>query len=192
MSDTISIFHPIYDLLGLYTKLLREKPLLTKAVTSGVISMLGNSLSQLIKARSSKSNNFELDTRALRAFGILGFGVIAPLTHYFFQLLEQVAPPNSEYVRLKRIILERMILAPLATLGSVVTLDLCQGNFDWEDTCAKLQPVFIGNWKFWTIPQFFNVNFVPLQYRVLFANVFALFWNIYLSFAMAKKKALSD
>ncbi|TRY61548.1 hypothetical protein TCAL_03191 [Tigriopus californicus] len=183
----ISILHPIYDLVRVYTTLLRERPLLTKAVTSGLISALGNGISQLIKARSEQFKEFRFNAKSLRAFGILGFVGIAPIVHYFFQFLSQVVPPNAENGMVKRVLLERMILAPLNTLVSVVILDICQDQFHWDKTSAKFAPVFLGNLKFWTIPQFINVNFVPIEYRVLFGNVFGVIWNVYLSFAMSKK-----
>ncbi|TNN21620.1 Peroxisomal membrane protein 2 [Liparis tanakae] len=37
------------------------------------------------------------------------------------------------------------------------------------------------NWKVWTPFQFININFVPVQFRVLFANMVALFWYAYLA-----------
>ncbi|XP_061624336.1 uracil DNA glycosylase a isoform X6 [Phyllopteryx taeniolatus] len=37
------------------------------------------------------------------------------------------------------------------------------------------------NWKVWTPFQFVNVNFVPVEFRVLFANMIALFWYAYLA-----------
>ena len=44
-----------------------------------------------------------------------------------------------------------------------------------------LIPLLIANWKVWTVPQFVNVNFVPQKFRVLFANMVSLVWNVYLS-----------
>ena len=38
-----------------------------------------------------------------------------------------------------------------------------------------------ANWKIWTVPQMININLVPVQYRVLFANLVALVWNFYLT-----------
>jgi hypothetical protein len=37
------------------------------------------------------------------------------------------------------------------------------------------------NWKVWTVAQAINFKLVPLEYRVLFGNCVALWWNIYLS-----------
>ncbi|KAK7172796.1 hypothetical protein R3I93_002808 [Phoxinus phoxinus] len=37
------------------------------------------------------------------------------------------------------------------------------------------------NWKVWTPFQFININYIPVQFRVLFANLVALFWYAYLA-----------
>ena len=54
-----------------------------------------------------------------------------------------------------------------------------------EDAYEKSKKNFVsalfGNWKIWTIPQLFNLSIVPVEYRVLFANMVAFFWNIYLT-----------
>ena len=56
-----------------------------------------------------------------------------------------------------------------------------QGNTDFRATSKKFLPVLKANWRFWTLPQFINVNFVPAEFRVLFANSVALLWNVYLA-----------
>uniref|UniRef100_A0A8C5L027 Peroxisomal membrane protein 2 n=1 Tax=Jaculus jaculus TaxID=51337 RepID=A0A8C5L027_JACJA len=42
-------------------------------------------------------------------------------------------------------------------------------------------PALQMNWQMWTPLQFININYVPLQFRVLFANLVALFWYAYLA-----------
>lgn len=42
-------------------------------------------------------------------------------------------------------------------------------------------PALQMNWRVWTPVQFINVNYVPIQFRVLFANLVALFWYAYLA-----------
>ena len=54
-----------------------------------------------------------------------------------------------------------------------------------------LIPLLIANWKVWTVPQFVNVNFVPQKFRVLFANMVSLVWNVYLS-TIEKKSIKSN
>ena len=46
---------------------------------------------------------------------------------------------------------------------------------------ADLWPTLVANWKLWPAANFLNFKFVPLDYRVLFTNIVAIIWNIYLS-----------
>ena len=39
----------------------------------------------------------------------------------------------------------------------------------------------LSNIHFRTIPQMIDINLVPAEYRVLFANMVALVWNFYLA-----------
>jgi protein Mpv17 len=40
----------------------------------------------------------------------------------------------------------------------------------------------IANWSLWIPAQVINFRFVPGKFQVLFSNVVALAWNVYLSF----------
>jgi len=51
---------------------------------------------------------------------------------------------------------------------------------------ADLWPTMLANWKIWPAANALSFAVVPLQYRVLFSNMVALVWNIYLSGAIRK------
>ena len=51
----------------------------------------------------------------------------------------------------------------------------------YEKSKKNFNSAVLGNWKIWTIPQLINLSIVPVEYRVLFANMVAFFWNIYLT-----------
>jgi len=40
-----------------------------------------------------------------------------------------------------------------------------------------------ANYKIWPLANLINFSVVPLKFRVLFANVISVFWNMYLSAA---------
>ena len=50
----------------------------------------------------------------------------------------------------------------------------------------KLWEALLTNWKIWPIATMINLTYVPMQYRVLFANFIGLFWNMYLSYVSYK------
>ncbi|KAI4820482.1 hypothetical protein KUCAC02_028459 [Chaenocephalus aceratus] len=55
----------------------------------------------------------------------------------------------------------------------------------WRDFESKMRGSYWTalkmNWKVWTPFQFVNIHFVPVEFRVLFANMVALFWYAYLA-----------
>ena len=51
---------------------------------------------------------------------------------------------------------------------------------------TELRPTILANWKLWPLANAANFALVPLQYRVLFTNLVAVIWNVYLSSAMLK------
>lgn len=51
-----------------------------------------------------------------------------------------------------------------------------------EQAKSKMGETMLTNWKIWPAATLVNLMFVPIQYRVLFANFIGLFWNMYLSY----------
>jgi hypothetical protein len=45
----------------------------------------------------------------------------------------------------------------------------------------NLWATLVANWYCWPFINFVNFHWIPVQYRVLFANVAAVFWNMFLS-----------
>ncbi|XP_055017415.1 peroxisomal membrane protein 2 isoform X2 [Boleophthalmus pectinirostris] len=107
-----------------------------------------------------------------------------PLSHYFYQLMEVWMPTTDRYCLVKRLLLDRLFFAPafLLLFYFVITVLEARG---WSDFERKMKSSYWTalkmNWKVWTPFQFVNVNFVPVQFRVLFANVIAFFWYAYLA-----------
>ncbi|KAK0138114.1 Peroxisomal membrane protein 2 [Merluccius polli] len=176
-----------FRLLQQYLFLLKKYPILTKSVTSGILSSLGNLLSQILEANKNAKNGKpvqDVDRAAAGRYAIFGLLLTGPLSHYFYQLMEVWMPTTDPYCIVKRLVLDRLVFAPgflfifylvMNTLESKGLADLqkkLEGTY-W--TALKM------NWKVWTPFQFININFVPVQFRVLFANMVALFWYAYLA-----------
>ncbi|XP_069788940.1 peroxisomal membrane protein 2 [Narcine bancroftii] len=172
-------------LLQQYLFLLKKYPILTKSVTSGILSGLGNVLSQVMEQRNkglsiSKNLNFGGPVR----FGIFGFIFTGPLSHYFYLYLDKLVPSNVPYSQVKRLLLDRLIFAPAFLALFFVVISLLEGK-NLKSLKDKMQTGYWValkmNWKVWTIFQYININYVPVQFRVLFANLVALFWYAYLA-----------
>ncbi|XP_076585890.1 peroxisomal membrane protein 2 [Chaetodon auriga] len=174
-------------LLQQYLLLLKKYPILTKSVTSGILSALGNLLSQTLEARKKARNGAPVD--AIHAAGaaryaIYGLFITGPVSHYFYQLMEVWIPSTDPYCIVKRLILDRLFFAPGFLLLFFFVMNVLEAKC-WADFEKKMRASYWTalkmNWKVWTPFQFININFVPVQFRVLFANMVALFWYAYLA-----------
>ncbi|MBN3316671.1 PXMP2 protein, partial [Atractosteus spatula] len=174
-------------LLQQYLNLLKKYPILTKSVTSGILSALGNLLSQALERRgrdkAGKSGK-ELDLLGPARFAVYGLCVTGPVSHYFYQLLELLLPTSIPYCMLKRLLLDRLVFSPAFLLLFFLVMNMLEGK-NWSAFQEKLRTGYWSalkmNWKVWTPFQFVNINYVPVQFRVLFANLVALFWYAYLA-----------
>ncbi|XP_044144377.1 peroxisomal membrane protein 2 [Bufo gargarizans] len=170
-------------LLRTYLQLLHSRPILTKAVTSAILSALGNLLSQRIERRhQSKSKNVDL-VAPLR-FAAYGLFFTGPLSHYFYMFLEHWIPSSVPLAGLRRLLLDRIIIAPGFLLLFFIVMNFLEGK-NLKSLNRTLNDSYWSalkmNWKVWTPFQFINVNYVPVQFRVLFANLVAFFWYTYLA-----------
>ncbi|XP_003461173.1 peroxisomal membrane protein 2 [Cavia porcellus] len=169
--------------LAWYLLLLRLYPVHTKAATSGILSAVGNFLAQMIKKRKTEDSQ-SLDVSGPLRYAVYGFFVTGPLSHYLYLFLERWVPPEVPLATVKRLLLDRLFFAPAYLLLFFLAMSLLEG----KDAAAfatwvrsSFWPALKMNWRVWTPLQFVNINYVPLQFRVLFANLVALFWYAYLA-----------
>nr|XP_053632446.1 peroxisomal membrane protein 2-like [Cherax quadricarinatus]XP_053632454.1 peroxisomal membrane protein 2-like [Cherax quadricarinatus] len=164
--------------LHYYNEFLYVRPLLTKACTSAFTGALGDFLGQLITKQPS------INYCSIARYAGYGFVVTGPLAHHFYKMLDKVVPTTAWGAAFKRLLIDRLMFSPLLLLLSLYLLSRLEGKS--HRTCAKeVQLKYWAalkmNWKVWTPVQYININYVPQQYRSLFANVVAIFWIIYLT-----------
>ncbi|XP_057688716.1 peroxisomal membrane protein 2 [Corythoichthys intestinalis] len=176
-----------YRLLHQYLLLLKKYPILTKSVTSGILSALGNLLSQILEARKKAQSDAsvrEIDTAGVLRYAIFGLFITGPISHYFYHLMETGMPTTDPYCVVKRLLLDRLVFAPGFLMIFYIVMNILEAK-GLDHFIKKIKASYWTalkmNWKVWTPFQFINVNFVPVQFRVLFANMIALFWYAYLA-----------
>lgn len=87
---------------------------------------------------------------------------------------------------------DQFLFAPIFLSGFFVfrsfieTLDMKGVEKGVEGVKSKIWETLLTNWKIWPTATMINFMFVPIQYRVLFANFVGLFWNIYLSYISSR------
>jgi len=151
---------------------------------SGILSALGNFLAQLIVKKREKENSQKLDVIGPLRYAIYGFFFTGPLSHFFYVFMEHWIPSEVPLAGLKRLLLDRLLFAPAFLLLFFLIMNFLEGR-DAAAVTVQIRrsfwPALRMNWQVWTPAQFVNINYVPLQFRVLFANLVSLFWYVYLA-----------
>ncbi|KAJ6443014.1 Mpv17/PMP22 [Purpureocillium lavendulum] len=107
------------------------------------------------------------------------FGPVA--TTWFGILARRVNLRNPRLETLARVGCDQTLFAPVMIgvfLSSMATMEGASAKERLEKTWW---PALKTNWMIWPFVQFVNFTFLPLQHRVLFANVISIGWNCYLS-----------
>jgi protein Mpv17 len=109
-------------------------------------------------------------------------GVFGPVaTTWLGFLARRVTFRNARVETLARVAADQTLFAPVMIgvfLGSMATME---GKSPKERLDTTWWPALKANWMLWPFVQFINFTFLPLQYRLLFANVISIGWNSYLS-----------
>lgn len=192
------------SILGNYQYLLRKYPLQTKALTSCFVSVLAEVIGTFIKSRKTNNNTTcttntslvsrlglgfvkDLNAKRMAIFGVYGLVITGPVFHWWYGFLEKVVGSRCSSQGLAvvcKLALNQLALTPpfllltLAYLQYFQTLSVTKTSQMIRNTYAA---ALFTNWKVWTAAQAINFTVVPLDYRVLFGNLVALWWNIYLS-----------
>jgi hypothetical protein len=187
---------------GKYQNSLKENPLETKMITSCIISILGEIIGSYIKQNryrdlmAANRNNSRytlakmppiIDFKRIAIFGTYGLAITGPIFHWWYGFLERTVRGwdiTGNLNVLTKIALDRLILTPPFLLLTLVYMQFLQ-TFSVAKTSAAVKNIYASalylNWRVWTPAQAVNFKFVPLEYRVLFGNLVALWWNIALS-----------
>lgn len=183
---------------SMYSRLLANYPLTTKCVTSGFMFSLGDALTQKCTSVPMLviEKKAEFDFKRNLNLILTGTFYLGPCLHVWYsKLLPQVvnrvvgASTASKFKpAFTGMLFDQLAFAPVFLTGFFVfanwvrdfSLSSAVGGVDLAKN--KMGETMLTNWKIWPAATLVNLMFVPIQFRVLFANFIGLFWNMYLSF----------
>lgn len=173
-----------------YEQNLNRRPLRTKAITSGCLSLVGDLVGQCIEQGSSGTIG-NLDMVRLVKFSTLGMCLQAPVTHYYYVVLDYYLPPTpfpwtpTTFIKLA---IDQLIFAPTFMLLVLLYLAIC-GESSWYDVRKEVEDEYwrtlVDNWKLWVPATVINMAYVPPASRVLYCNLVFFVWSIYLSLTLS-------
>ncbi|GAB2221693.1 hypothetical protein Droror1_Dr00012878 [Drosera rotundifolia] len=176
-----------WSLLSWYLNLLEKFPVITKAVTSALLTCVGDLVCQLVIDKVPS-----LDYKRTFVFTLLGLVLVGPTLHFWYLYLSRLVTVPGASGAVLRLLLDQFIFSPIfigVFLSALVTLEGRPA-----EVVPKLQQEWfssvLANWQLWIPFQFLNFRFVPQQFQVLAANFVSLIWNVILSFKAHKELVL--
>lgn len=173
-----------WSFVSWYLSLLEAYPVWTKAVTSALLTFVGDLICQVVIDRVPS-----LDLKRVSLFTFLGLVLVGPTLHFWYLYLSKLVTMTGASGAFLRLIVDQFLFAPAfigVFLSALVTLEGRPSQ-----VLPKLQQEWmssiIANWQLWIPFQFLNFRFVPQQFQVLAANFIALVWNVILSYKAHKE-----
>jgi protein Mpv17 len=195
-----------------YHRWLTSHPMLTKTVTACLIFGAGDGICQGIVYQKNKSvpplakSSFlreHWNPRRTLNMALLGL-FVAPYASVWFRTLEWLRPDVSARAlavatkaggwaltraqwmpALQRMAIDQSVNAPFSCALFFVLIGGLEGQ-SWPEIKRTLDSswatTLMANYCVWPLAVLLMFRFVPSAYRVLFANVTSLFWNVVLSF----------
>ncbi|KAI5560150.1 hypothetical protein POPTR_016G029700v4 [Populus trichocarpa] len=173
-----------WSFLSWYLNLLANYPVLTKAVTSAILTLMGDLICQLVIDQVPS-----LDLKRTFLFTLLGLVLVGPTLHIWYLYLSKMVTVPGASGAFLRLLADQFVFSPIFIGVFLSTLVTLEGRP--SQVIPKLQQEWfsavLANWQLWIPFQFLNFRFVPQQFQVLAANVIALVWNVILSFKAHKE-----
>lgn len=173
--------HCVVRLWKSYQQSIDDYPLITKSLTSAVLTASGEVISQLIV-------NFEgVDMKRMWEFFFLGLLLQAPVTHYYYVVLDRELPPTSypwTWTTLIKLLIDQLLFAPSFLFAIFIFLDTMEGLGPMQMILHLRQDfgmTLVTNWKLWVPATLINLALVHPAYRVLYNNIIFFVWSIILA-----------
>ncbi|KAL3920015.1 MAG: hypothetical protein SGILL_003467, partial [Bacillariaceae sp.] len=168
----------------------------TKCISSGIIGASGDLICQYLQYSAkeqatdvnndnSTTTNISIDWHRTGRFFLMGSLWVAPVTNYWYTLLStRLVPGKTTFKRVaRRLVLDQFVFAPLFAPSFMGLLWLMEGKA-MDDIVKDLAEVagdiIVTGWVLWIPAMSINFSVIPLKFQVLFGNVVALAWNVYL------------
>ncbi|GMY19815.1 protein sym-1 [Fagus crenata] len=173
-----------WSFLSWYLALLEKYPVSIKALTSALLTLIGDLICQLAIDQVPS-----LDWKRTFLFTLLGLVLVGPTLHFWYLYLSKLVPLPGASGAILRLLLDQFLFSPIFIGVFLATLVTLEGRP--SQAIPKLQQEWfsavLANWKLWIPFQFLNFRFVPQQFQVLAANFIAVVWNVVLSFIAHKE-----
>lgn len=150
----------------------------------GVLVATGDVVTQQVVERKGTNHDFARTAR----MGLVGV-IIAPVLRTWYLTLDRIVPGTAKTAGFKKMLLDQSLFAPVMIcffFGVTETLAGKRPNEIKKMLQERYVQTLITNYKIWPLAQTLNFTFIPIQHRIGFVQIVAIFWNAYMSW-MANK-----
>ncbi|KAL3585176.1 hypothetical protein D5086_012043 [Populus alba] len=151
-----------WSFLSWYLNLLAKYPMLTKAVTSAILTLMGDLICQLVIDQAPS-----LDLKRTFVFTFLGLVLVGPTLHFWYLYLSKLVTLPGASGAFLRLLVDQFVFAPIFIGVFLSTLVTLEGRP--SEVLPKLQQEWfsavLANWQLWIPFQFLNFRFVPQPFQ---------------------------
>ncbi|EAL62176.1 pmp22 family protein [Dictyostelium discoideum AX4] len=165
-----------------YLSQLHKYPVATKAVTSGFLYLISDSLVQGIELSRDKDKKYDFK-RSMR-MAVFGFAVTGPLFHYWFKYLDKHFPKKSYRHAFIKLTIDQVVCSPVFNFLFFSGMGILEGKSK-DDIVEKLKKdwltTYVSDCVVWPFINFVNFAYISSIHRVTFMNVCNIGWGAFLA-----------
>lgn len=161
-----------------YDHQVKANPIPTKSITSAIVTALADMAGQSIQGSPT------MDWYRTLCFFLLGLLVQAPISHFYYRLLDDQLPPTPQpwtKTTFIKLAIDQLIFAPSFLIMVFLFLDTMQQKNFFQHLKEGYALTMVDNWMLWCPSTLVNMAFCPPRFRVLYNNVIFFVWSICLS-----------
>mmetsp|Transcript_28560 Transcript_28560/g.42211 ORF Transcript_28560/g.42211 Transcript_28560/m.42211 type:complete len:267 (+) Transcript_28560:143-943(+) len=178
-----------------YVNWLDHSPLVARSVTAALVGCVGDMLAQWLEARTS-GLTFVINWTRFNAFFVSGLFYVGPFLQYWYGWLWAIGRWMGRNVTESKLWQTLAQVFVDQTLGVLVFFPIYFYAYEFSEAIvslrapmwasatkklnAELMNVFVTQYKVWPIANMISFGLIPERFRVLFSNIFSVFWNAYL------------
>lgn len=170
--------------LRLYQRQLHLHPLVSRAITAGVIFFIADLLAQGLNRRTQGRKPPTFSFTRLARYSVYGLMAMGPFLYLWYALMNEYGPEDDLKGSLLKCLFEQITLEPICICMYIIYDGIiCRRGMRAvrNSLDAQFFPLWFKNAVFWLPANFANYYIGTPDLRVVFANLCSLFWNIYFS-----------
>ncbi|XP_044473968.1 uncharacterized protein LOC123202197 [Mangifera indica] len=163
-----------------YEEALKENPVLAKMVISGVVYSIGDWIAQCYEGKPL----LEFDRGRILRSGLVGFTLHGSLSHYYYQLCEELFPFQDWWVVPAKVVFDQTVWAALwnSIYYSVLGFLRLESPISiFKELKATFWPMLTAGWKLWPFAHLVTYGLIPVEQRLLWVDCVELIWVTILS-----------